>query len=285
MKKQLLLLSVFIIFCSSLTCAQIPNGGFENWTIGTNGFLHPDGYQCSNDAHPGASILQGAGYTGNYCVQFASAYDSTTGDYEPGMLRLVHQPFPAISNPTTLSGFWRTFNPNITDALGLELHLYDASNMEVGTGDINTPFTGSIPNWTPFSIPIHYTSANPVTNFSLDILWILLSNDPNTYGELDDLTFDTGTSGITNGVRSNESIHLLPMDGNGRFLIQPGSNFQDQLTLDICDLSGKIVQHQNVSKANSASLELNISALSQGLYICNFYNNEAKISLKIVKGN
>ncbi|MBK6447157.1 MAG: T9SS type A sorting domain-containing protein [Bacteroidetes bacterium] len=45
------------------------------------------------------------------------------------------------------------------------------------------------------------------------------------------------------------------------------------------------MQHQNVSKANSASLELNISTLSQGLYICNFYNNEAKISLKIVKGN
>ena len=285
MKKQILLLLSSFFLLSSGLFSQIPNGGFENWSMGSNNFLNPDGYQCTNDDFSTASVVQDMGYSGNYCAKISSGYDSTAGDYQPGMLRLVHHPFPASSNPTTLSGFWRTYNPNITDALALELHLFDASNTEVGTGDINTPFTGSIPNWTAFNVPIQYSSANPVTNFSLDILWFFLSGDSSTYGEIDELAFDTGTSGIYSNNSSEEKIQLLPVDGNGRYLVQLGSNFKNQMNLEICDLSGKIVHKQMVSKLNTESLELNLSTLSQGLYICNFYNNEAKISMKVIKGS
>lgn len=281
MKNKSFLLILLIVISRLPLMAQFPNGDFESWTTGTGGFLEPSGFTCSNDQFSSANVFRDAGHTGSYSVKLGSLYDSFNGSYEPGMLQLTHQAFTGSSNPVAVTGFWKTYNPQVTDALYLEIHLFDASNNEVGQGDINSPFTGSMPNWTPFSFPISYTSSNAVANFSIDIFWGVLSSDTTTFGNIDDLTFNLGT-GIDIPV-SDKQTFLLQREANTKvFHLIPTTSTINPVEFNLFDLSGKIVYSANYQFNTGREQSINLGTLSSGLYICTLTSPASRQSMKLI---
>ena len=281
MKNKSFLLILFFATSVFPALAQLPNGDFESWITGTGGFLEPSGFTCSNDQFSSASVFRDTGHTGSYSVKLGSTYDSFNGIYVPGMLQLTHQPFAGSSNPVAITGFWKTYNPQFTDALYLEIHLFDASNNEVGQGDINSPFTGSVLNWTSFSFPITYSSGNAVANFSMDIFWGVLSSDTTTYGNIDDLNFNLGT-GIDLPVINPSAFVLQKEPNTNIFHLISSSTTMNPVEFDLFDLSGKILISKDYRLNSSEDQKIDLGSLSSGMYICSLTSPFSNQSVKLI---
>ncbi|MBK5285507.1 MAG: T9SS type A sorting domain-containing protein, partial [Bacteroidia bacterium] len=105
------------------------------------------------------------------------------------------------------------------------------------------------------------------------------------YGNFDDFTINVNalTTGTTNAISNNKQMQLIEANPN------PATDFVavtiknsdiSDATLQLTDISGKIIQTQSMNKEKEV---LDVSALSKGIYFLHFTNYLSSQCIKLVK--
>jgi hypothetical protein len=279
MKAKIYLIFFCIVFLECTSCfAQVPNCGFEDWAVASNGYFEPVGWQTNNgnSQYPGTAVLQTAGRTGNYAVKLVSLSDNT-GSYLGGY---VHIKLYAPIKPLSISGYWSGYFPTTITYLTLHLLVFDsppniiANEMHYSASQVSLP-------WTYFSFPINYTSNN--TPYATDIGFNLVTDNIAAHGEIDDLTLTYATS--TNEIHT---MHLLgsalERDATGNYFLNMNLLSPLSFTLNIFSADGKRVSEKQYSLASgNQHIPINTNELAGGVYLCRVVSDSIDKSFKFIK--
>jgi hypothetical protein len=284
MKKLIqfnLLLTGLILLTNLQTYSQVLNGDFSNWAPDSIGRTDVVGWETTNVLYSQPSILQDTDRTSmtGYSVKMTTVFDSTIMDYNVVDMILNNTPFSNPVNPATLSGYWKFNNPNFNDLVAVEVNVYDSANNRIGTKNINTPFTGSIVNWTAFNLPINYSASASVKSYKITIILVNSTNTPILDCHIDDLTFDVSTSSSQN-IESNINTKLISLD-NSQYRILISQDKKYITNLCIYDLTGKKVLTIQGSNDIRQSLDFDLSMYPSGVYYGVVENGNSKQTFKI----
>ena len=171
MKKFTIILAVLIAMTITSN-AQITNNGFENWTkVGS--YEAPTGWATMNPTCVGPfySATKSKDHypksVGNFSIRLENNTSLTqkTGSYGMSISGIMTYPFepafPIIGNPTSLCGYYK-YNPLNNDSMVIRIIFFKNSIM-LGS---NTFISGiATSNWTSFTLPLTYPSADSATLF------------------------------------------------------------------------------------------------------------------------
>jgi hypothetical protein len=196
MKTKLIFITMLTIICLSAN-AQIPNSGFENWTI-VGGYEDPTGWGTANSLSTGSfyAVTKSTDnypiMVGNYSVRIES--DTALSNHSilsglglalTGNFAQPHPVFKIIGHPTSLTGYYKC-TPQNSDTIRIGITLY-LNGTAVSSGALFT--TSSVPSWTAFNIPLStYTSADSGHIF-LGSYYTIPQGNSVLY--VDNLNFDT----------------------------------------------------------------------------------------------
>ncbi len=131
-------------FFSTTSFAQLPNGGFENWSAGS-----PVGWVTDNESQDTTIIQTKDAHSGTYAVEGRVVAVGGSG-FSP----LLTAVFAISNRPSNLTGYIK-FNRGGTDTLIIAAFLLnDTSTVAFGTQTI----TNNITSYTQLQIPLNYFS-------------------------------------------------------------------------------------------------------------------------------
>lgn len=82
------------------------------------------------------------------------------------------------------------------------------------------------------------------------------------------------------GVEENNEVHVTPYPNpSNNFVNIPMSSFTGEATLKISDITGKIVSTQKINASENNVLQVNVSELSNGVYVFNLNTENGKTSV------
>lgn len=269
MKARLLLPVAFGFLFAAPSLAQVPNGGFENWsTVGT--YLDPDGWITFNNltslggASP--SCAQGSpGAVGSYYATVTSqntAFGVIQGVLISGNATTGVSGFPYSSRPAAMTGQWQyNIQPNDSGLVVVYMTKWNTATMSadsVGGGAIQV--TGSLSGWHPLNVPITYfTSANPDTAM---IAIVSSAGDSVTAGSF--ISVDALGFGVVSGVVEADqvpSLRIYPSPAADVVNITAATPIAD---VEVMDLTGRTVVRKTLGAAGST---LDVADLPTGRYL------------------
>lgn len=272
-------LVVALILSVSALCAQIPNGGFENWTD-LGGYIEPTGWLTYNDVittgGPLASVEQGTpGFPGTYhCVITTRAVPS--GSPIQGWLSAGSDHgqagFAYAQRPTVLTGQWQYgIQPGDTAQVLVALSRWNSStgNTEmVASGSLEV--TGALGVWQAFSLPITYLTTEVPDTAYIQIVSSIDFDAPivGSFVKVDDLAFG-GVVGIQEQELPEVSVYPSPassllhistsspgelslMDSSGRVLLRLKT--EGPMTVDVSSFASGLYSYQFIAKQGGATV-------------------------------
>lgn len=249
--------------------AQVPNGGFENWT-NHGSYSEPTGWLTYNDVPTvgGPTVEPGSpGHPGNH-------YASITTRQSPGGVMAIQGWISASSNnpragfpygnrPAALTGQWQ-YNIPPTDSAQVLVAFskWDGSSaLPIGIGKLAV--TGAINGWTNFTVPISWLSAEtPDTAYiqivsSIDFGAAVIGSNVN----VDDLAF-SGSAGISEHAVQQPVLIIHPLADD---VLQITSS--DAGELQFFDAGGRLLATRSIQGINTT---LSVSSLPKGLVLYRF---------------
>lgn len=268
MRSQLLLPIAIGVLCAGTSLAQVPNGGFENWTdMGT--YLDPDGWITFNGltslAGASPSCEQGSpGAVGNYYATVTTQNTAfgviqgilTTGDGTTGQTG-----FAFSSRPAAFTGKWQYgIQPQDTGLVVVYLTKWNNATQNsdsVGGGAVQ--LLGSLSGWQNMNIPITYfSSADPDTAFVM-IASSLNAPVEGSFVKVDDLSL-----GISTGVAQLDQVpglRIWPSPATDEVNVAAADPIS---AVNVMDLTGRTV----LTKAmGAAQATLVVADLPPGRYL------------------
>jgi hypothetical protein len=260
------LAALSVVFTTELS-AQIPNSGFESWTVDVDGNNNPNGWETLNDAPSGilSTVQYTPAYLGNYSMQvktFNMGFGPDIGGY--AMLE-----FPCTTKPSFLSVCLKT-NVMPGDKVYLIFSMWKGDSIVASPTNCTFTIDSTIVNWKCLNMPITYIS--PLAPDSANIMVIAGSSantQLGTYIIIDDLKFSTASGLQETGFNSTSAeVYNFPnpVQDETRFsidLISPTS-----LHLQVMDVQGNLVKemvYQDL-KSGHQELVLNLREFSNGVY-------------------
>ncbi len=151
--KYIYALLFAILLAFSLIRAQVPNGGFENWSAGEPDFWTTNNADTlvtitqSNSSHSGSSALKGE------CIPYFPPFLPVMGPV--GICAGVDdEGFPIEFRYNSLKGYYK-FNPQGGDQLFITLWV-SADTQAIGVGSV---LLNGATSYTEFALPITYIDA------------------------------------------------------------------------------------------------------------------------------
>lgn len=278
MKKAVLFFMIFIASAIK-TQAQIPNNGFEHWTV-SGSCLQPEGWAGINDW---------LGLTEN-CYSMSRSedhYPETLGNYsikienriellpDPGAAGLVwtgdstghgtdDPAFPITGHPTTLCGYFK-FLPQNGDTMDIHFSFYK-NGIQVTGGKFQESAT--VTGWSPFVIPV----SNPVYP-DADSARIMISSfnadNASFYGNsvlyIDNLSFDhLIASPVQEAPAHNSFFKLYPNPVTNKSVLNIDKTIREDLVFEIYNIAGVMVRSGILKQSCQ---QINTRDLTKGIYM------------------
>lgn len=253
--------------------AQIPNGGFENWTT-IDTYQDPDNWITMNSSTAFAGVFScEEGMPGTVGSAFAKVTSrqlvpGQPASTVPGILisgdaTTGNGGFPYTDRPAALNGSWQ-YGIQDNDA-GNILVLFSKWNGGTQTSDVigtgTMPITGSLTSWQTFSVPITY--ANELDPDSAAIV-IFSSTGVAVDGSfiwVDDLSFGAAaTTGIDEAGLAI-GINLYPSPATDVLHVSANRPIAE---VTMMDMSGRTVLRQGVT---GEDLTFNVADFRAGRYL------------------
>jgi len=257
-----------------VTKSQIPNNGFENWTVYGNGML-PDGWWSTNDSMNSSEtyfpITQSTDHypanVGNYSIRISNnlTYLPNWGGMGliwPGGWNGNNYPsFPISNHPTSLCGYYKFF-PQNSDSMRIFLCLYN-NGVEIAQATLMDSTTVS--NWTAFTLPIPtYTTADSarimISSFNADAFQIHGSS----VLYVDNLSFDNLITAVKENISDDFSFSLFPNPTSDFVNVNINNKNITKFKLNIYNLMGTLVITKRFRHNYN---QINIENLNSGVYI------------------
>ncbi len=283
MQKKLLTLTFIFLIIASLK-AQVPNGGFENWSNVLGMFEDPDGYVSDNvEGIPGSVSCEKSTdtHSGDFAVKLITKMNME-GDIQDGgivsaTLDLVtfglQIGFPFNTRPNTFMGYYKHSPAVVGDSAVIYAEFTRGSILSgdfelVGTAAFSTIATVS--DW---------------TLFEADIFWLLAGN-PDTaiiagqasYGTLgsifflDDLAFDGEEVGV-HFLNGNNNIMVFPNPANEIIHIATGSDIRDAYCV-FTNLEGQLIETKKIISIDET---ISTEHLTDGIYLLQVFNKTGEL--------
>jgi hypothetical protein len=273
-----LFLTLVLLSFSRFATAQIPNGDFESWTTDSLGHPQPVGWTTTNLTYLSENVFQDAGRTGGSSVKIASAVDPDFGSNRGGIVNLPEQNCSTSIRPTTISGYWKIYNPGLNTVLAVDVVFYNANHSQVGLGSAGTLFNSNISSWTAFSEPINYTSQDQIVTYKVIITLGVLGPTTTSYGHIDDLSFDIPV--LINENNLNPELYFITNVEQGRFLLS-GLKIDKRYTLNLYGLNGNILNSETVASCEVFHVDLTTNA--SGIYFLCLESVDVRKIFRIIR--
>jgi len=294
MKKILSFFSLLIL-AASISAQTIPNGDFENWTGG-----NPNSWATYNDLAALIGITsppvtqQSPAPSGNSYLKAVARYSILAGTNLPGLALLGNanpitgtgsNGVPFTQTPLFFSGVFKheTVSPNDSMLIVCQLTKWDPiTNTQTIVGAaFEYNFGTTVSNWTNFSLPIQYQSAD--TPDSLSIIIASIGEDGAAVS-VDNLAFSTTGIGVSNIQLTEKSITMFPNPASSQTLLDLSAiedQFAQGVKIEVIDLTGRTVEtHLNV---RNRFFQLNTSNLESGKYLVRISNSNLSICKTLIK--
>lgn len=247
--------------------AQIPNGGFENWTE-DSGILEPTGWTTVNALGGllGLSFAeQTPGAVGTYGIALTTQEVPGLGIIPSvafvGDLGSETEGFAYTGRPTALTGQFK-FIPEGEDlgTVAVTFWRWDAGageRVDIGAGFL--ALSEAATSWTGFEIPIEYTSSE--TPDSANVTLLSSVGSPTAGGtqlSIDALAFTNTTNVVS---RAIDELAIYPNPTNDRIWIE--QNGGTLLRAEVWSADGRLLLTQGITTAPTV---LDVSTLPAGNY-------------------
>ena len=290
--KKLLLSVALIAACTLSSIAQtpqVPNGDFENWSIGTCGDK-PSQYITGTEQYynqfENCTVSSGITkstnkYSGSYALQLSAAvYNTPIGNLTGSnsvitalSVNNTNQGIDFTGRPTKLIGYTQ-FTKGHADSLSISVVIMDSNEDEIGYGEllINSDQTG----YTKFEITIIYEPTNTNDPSTLVIFFRLGATDGSASGNsvalIDAMSFEYSTSipTATTNYTSTSPINVFAANKNINF----SENVSDVHVINM-------VGAQKMQETATTKI-VNAASLTTGMYIVTYKYNDAYFSKKVV---
>ena len=294
MKSLLLSMGTFTLLCLSFfdMNAQIPNGGFENWT-NMGAYNNPVGWQTLNDYTAEVSVFTCTkGTPGNPGASFikltSKAFNATIfkGIAVAGQLDVVTAtPFlgvPFADRPEKLSGKWQHMIVGSSQGyIDIFLTRWDASlNARVPVATKHQQLSGMALSWSNFEIPLVYTDDG--TPDSCMIVLSASGTNPTDgdYLWVDDLAFQ-GSVEVENIPTTCTKVIGFPNPASSSVSFMLNGLNNEVVRMMISSQMGALVRNEGLRIENGL-IKVNIEEFAPGAYIFQFFYGDKKELVKIV---
>jgi Secretion system C-terminal sorting domain len=278
MKKFTIILTV--LFAMTIKAnAQIPNGGFENWTTVGN-YEDPTFWGSTNSYSTGPfyAITKSTDHypitVGAYSVRIENDIALLPNYSARGFISTGPPPpspnFPITGHPTSLTGYYK-FAPLNGDTMFINIQLFK-NGSSVSTGEYTS--TASASNWTSFNITLSaYTNADS-GNIILAAYYAPGFNyvpQGNSVLYVDNLNFDNLITSVPEQTSEKTTFSLYPNPASDIVTLNIDNRNNADLTLNIYNVIGALVKSETTIKNNR---QINIGDLNNGIYMVEINSNE-----------
>jgi hypothetical protein len=288
MNKSLLTTFAFLLTIS-LSYAQIPNSGFENWS-GTD----PVGWATTNQlallANPLSVFNSPNAHSGNGACQMKAVHviNKPPGVPIPDYVGSIfvgkqvqlnsYRGFPYALRPVQFE-FWNTYTGQAGDTANalVALTKWDTTNHMADTIAIGVYFRSNFDStYSKAIVPLNYfSSETPDTAIILFSAVQYNSTQAGAVFTIDDLQFNGGNAGINESV-SEDAMELYPNPVHGHLYIrlQP-EHLNGEIQLS--DLEGREIRSVNLK--HQSTIDFDLSSVDPGIYFVRL-NSTQKIQVK-----
>jgi hypothetical protein len=280
MMRTLLLASAATLLATAAQ-AQIPNGGFENWTsMGT--YMDPDSWITINaltalggspSCEQGSPGAVGAHYA-KVTTRTITGIGTIPGVLISGDAMSNVDGFPYTTRPSSLTGKVQ-YSPVGTD-MGLIAITMSKWNTVTGQRDAIGQGTytavASISSWTTFSAAITYTSPDDPDTATISIISGTSTTVAGSSLWVDDLGLSTG-SGIAEASAAVQ-FSLYPSPATDLVQVNAAAPLS---RATILDMEGRTV---HAERASSNQLVLSVADLPAGLYTVEVRTADGRVARK-----
>jgi len=278
MKKSIMLLAAISLF-AVIVNAQIPNPGFEDWPLASNGWPVGNPIQ-SSDVFP-----QGIG---NYSLRLINNAVSNPELTDFGFCVTFPSPgswapsFPITTQPISFTGFYKYLPVNgDTAVIGAVLYLEGDT---VSTAFIRV--NAAVPDWTAFDIPFSpYEMADSASVGFSAYNWIFgEAGMPVMQGNselfIDNLNFDNLINALPDATSTKPFVDLYPNPAGNFIWWTTDKEGNDEVIINIYNASGACLQSE---RTRLPKKQIDLSSLSKGVYMVETISNKQQNRQKILK--
>ncbi|MDP4174390.1 MAG: T9SS type A sorting domain-containing protein [Bacteroidota bacterium] len=270
MKKALLLLNLFLLPLTIF--AQIPNGGFENWTNG-----NPDQWFTTNIpllAQNVSSVTKA--HSGSYALK-GEVVNSIGGLYPPMIWTGSDATGFSVNKRYAKFTSYYQFNSVSSDRFAVNLILYKGG-APIGAG--GALIASSASNYTQLDIPLEYYSTDVPDTCAIEVM-VIGPDDSNTtphlgsYFILDDLSLSGIATAVEGKTETAVVVNDYKLDQNYPNPFNPSTKISysiaksSYVSLKVYDMLGNVVSTlvNEVKPAGSYMASFNGSNLPSGFYL------------------
>lgn len=266
-----------MLVASTSLLAQIPNAGFETWTM-PNGYNIPSDWDNLNTMTASTNTytcMKGTpGSPGNSYIKLVTKNVAGMG-VMPGIAvsgtldmatMLPTAGFAYDQRPTALTGSWQHMGfGNDEGYIAVYVTKWNSSTNQRDTlGSVVHALGNMAMSWANFSIPITYTSTQTPDSCVIILSASGAAPEANSYLYVDNLGF-TGVSVGTTTVNETASIKLYPNPAHSTLNIETSALNSPIEEALIVDVLGHTVMAINVNSTTNWS-NINIGSLAAGNY-------------------
>ncbi len=265
-----------MLACSAWTAsAQIPNGGFENWTD-HGSYSEPTGWLTYNDVPTvgGPTVEAGTpGHPGSYYASITTR-QSTGGVFAiqgwiSAGIDSDHGGFPYSVRPAALTGQWQySVQPGDTAQALVAFSRWNGTTaVTLGLGFLEV--TGSNNNWQSFTVPINWFSGEIPDTAYIQIVSSINFGNPvvGSNVKVDDLAF-SGSAGITDPSGPQRPAVQISRLGDQLLVTTSEAGI-----LQFVDASGRALA---IYPAHGTNVTLTVPELPEGVLIYRFISDDGK---------
>jgi hypothetical protein len=290
MKKQLTLLAAALLIYMGAS-AQIPNYSFETWTS-MGAYSNPANWGTMNNTTAALSVYTatkgtpgagGAAYlkltskkVGTAVVNgiaVSGVLDSTTMKPKSG--------FAYNLKPTALVGKWQYMASN-AGSITIQFTRWNTNTkMRDVIGSGSQTLSGMAMSWASFSIPITYSGSGMPDSCIIVLKASGSAPVADDYLWVDNLEL-TGANVIIKN-ENEVSFTIYPNPGNGVITLDFNTSNAKQTTIQLMDITGKMMLSENVNLAAGASKQtLDVSSIAKGSYFIKIMDKETVETKKLI---
>ncbi len=254
----------FAFFFTTISLfAQVPNSGFENWTVDGNNDNNPDGWMTTN-SDPDVSVSP-------YTPAYAGNFSMKVSTFDPGFMFLpgtAETEFNMSSRPNFLNV---CFKANIMpgDKAYIIFGLYQGDSIVASPDSCSFIIDTSNSAFKCVSFPVVYQNSLVPDSAYILIIAGSMASQNGTYIIVDQMDFGmvAGISESTNAF-SSAMTYCYPNPSNYGTNIHL-LNVKDQtIVFDLYDINGRLVKTEVVSTGASTLFNFYVSTvdLTPGVY-------------------
>lgn len=281
-RRSLRTTGLFSLLFTTAMFAQIPNGGFESWSVNSNtGSTDPNSWITNNQPfYPNTVERSSPGSAGSYFAKIITRGDASTpyAGYlgtRPNQDPYGPSGFPYTLRPVELTGSWQYHPQGSANSSSVEVKLtkWNSATQQrdlVGEGTLEVG--AAISTWTSFTVPISYTSAATPDTANITFQSDALPGSVGSSLWVDDLNF--GSVASVSSVADQGSFSLSPVPAVHEIIITSPEQMAEVWILDV---DGHIHRQHRVSGIRIVE---DLEALPPGTYIMQVRMNDGRVVRK-----